>query len=95
MASAVTDLRRAYRQGVLSEQESSTPPATATMSNGGMLSKAFHGLFDHVYEEYTAAMADLRSLDTPKSWRKVDVIREAGELQASSGLVYEWQLVTT
>ncbi|KAF6020036.1 SMG1 [Bugula neritina] len=51
------------------------------MTKGAMVTKAFSGLFDRVFEEYSAVMLNLDKLQIPKSWRKVDVIREAGALQ--------------
>ena len=75
MAATVTELRDAYHEMFLREQDS------AAMSEGSMLSQAFTGLFDHVYKEYADAMIGLNTVDIPKSWRKIDVIREAGALQ--------------
>ena len=80
VAAAVAELRADYTQILLAVQDSSA------MTKGGMLSKALCGLFDHVYKEYAAAMDCVSTLDVPKSWRKIDVIREAGALQ----VIFYW-----
>ncbi|XP_067939464.1 serine/threonine-protein kinase SMG1-like [Watersipora subatra] len=77
VATAVADLRNAYKLAFLPSQDSSQ------MNEGMMLGKAFSGLFEHIYKEYAGAMEALGNLDIPKSWRKIDVIREAGALQLS------------
>lgn len=74
---SVNDLRASYSHLISAEANS------GHMSKGHMLSMAFNGLFDHVYGEYCSAVRSVSEVDTPKSWRKIDVIREAGALQVS------------
>lgn len=77
VSDAVSSLRAGYARLLSADADSSH------MTKGRMLSLAFSGLFDHVYAEYCAAMRCVSEVNTPKSWRKIDVIREAGALQVS------------
>jgi len=74
--SIVSELRAAYEPLVNSPQE--------PRSGAQMLIMVLDGLFKHTLKEYERAMAILTKLVTPKSWNKVDVVREAGALQVSS-----------
>lgn len=75
MKHTVTELRKSYNILVPERLKSSG------MGNGDMLTTVFNGLFVQVYQEYCAAMDGMDGLDTPKGWRKIDVIRESGALQ--------------
>ena len=75
LVDSVNALRSSYSSLLATETEA------GHMSKGHMLSMAFDGLFNHVYTEYCSAVRSVSGVDTPKSWRKIDVIREAGALQ--------------
>lgn len=70
----IEDLRKAY-EALLSADNSNV------RSDGMMLFMAFDGLFTHVTDQYKAAMSGLSEFSIPKTWRKVDMIGEAGALQ--------------
>lgn len=50
-------------------------------NDGSMLLRALDGLFVHIFNQYSSAMTVFARLNVPKSWRKVDVVREAGSMQ--------------
>lgn len=82
LLSSVRDLRQSYH--TLLHTSSSTPGGSSADSDSRMLLTAFDGLFTHVYHQYQVAMRALMRVSMPpKSWRKVDMIREAGNLQVS------------
>lgn len=56
---------------------------TSQLTGGSMLLRAFDGLFTHIFDLYNTTMTTFSRLSVPKSWRKVDTVREAGAMQVS------------